>query len=77
MKLKLKTPIILREKKIIIIPDIILKTFELDKKNFPMNEAVDPSAIKTKEKPKAKKIVFVIIRFFFFSFILSNDVPEI
>ena len=45
---------------------MILKTFELVKKNFPINEAVDPNDIKTKEKPKVKKIVLITIKFFFF-----------
>ena len=56
---------------------MILKILELVKKNFPINEAVEPSAIKTKEKPKAKKIVLAIIKFLFLSLILSKDVPEI
>ena len=75
--LELIIPIIWREKKIIIKPAIILKIFEFDKKNFPTNEAVDPRAIKTKENPKVKKIVFNTIKFLFSSFILSNEVPEI
>ena len=45
---------------------MILKIFELTKKNFPINEAVEPKAIKTKEKPKVKKIVLITIKFFFF-----------
>ena len=45
---------------------MILKIFELTKKNFPISEAVDPNAIKTKEKPKVKKIVLTTIKFFFF-----------
>jgi len=56
---------------------MILKIFELTKKNFPINEAVEPKAIKTKENPKAKKIVLATIKFLFFSLILSKDVPEI
>ena len=59
-----------------IIPAIILKTFELTKKNCPTNVTVEPNAMKTKENPKVKKIVLKIIKFLFFSFILSNDVPE-
>ena len=39
---------------------------ELVKKNFPIKEAVEPKAIKTKEKPKVKKIVLMTIRPFFF-----------
>ena len=50
---------------------------KLVKKNFPINEAVEPKAIKTKEKPKVKKIVLTTIKFFFFSTSLSKDVPEI
>ena len=45
---------------------MILKILELVKKNFPINEAVEPSAIKTKEKPKVKKTVLITIKFFFF-----------
>ena len=56
---------------------MILKILELFKKNFPISEAVEPSAIKTKEKPKVKKIVLTIIKFLFLSVILSKDVPEI
>ena len=77
MKLKLVIPIIWSEKKIIITPAIILKILEFDKKNFPINDAVDPNAIKTKENPKVKQIVFTTIKFSFFSFIFSKDVPEI
>jgi hypothetical protein len=57
-------------------PATILKIFELIKKNFPMREAVKPNAIKTKEKPKVKKIVLTTIKFLFLSVILLNDVPE-
>ena len=53
------------EKNIIIIPAIILKISELVKKNFPINEAVEPKAIKTKEKPKVKKIVLITIKLVF------------
>ena len=56
---------------------MILKISELFKKNFPIKEAVEPNVIKIKEKPKVKKIVLTTIKFFFLSFILSNDVPEI
>ena len=59
-------PISWSEKNIIINPAIILKIFELVKKNFPINEAVEPKAIKTKEKPKVKKIVLITTRLFFF-----------
>ena len=48
------------------MPAIILKIFELVKKNFPINDAVEPKAMKTKEKPKVKKIVLTTIKFFFF-----------
>ena len=77
IKLKLRKPIKWSEKNIIITPAIILKIFELIKKNFPINEAVEPKVIKTKENPKVKKIVLMTIKFLFFSFILSSDVPEI
>ena len=56
---------------------MILKILELVKKNFPINEAVEPNAMKTKEKPKVKKIVLITIKLVFFSTSLSNDVPEI
>ena len=45
-----------------------LKIFEFTKKKFPINDAVDPNAIKTKEKPKVKKIVLITTKFFFFIF---------
>ena len=45
---------------------MILKILELVKKNFPINEAVEPNAMKTKENPKVKKIVLTTIKFFFF-----------
>ena len=77
IKLKLMIPVSWSEKNIIITPAMILKIFELTKRNFPINEAVEPNAIKTKEKPKVKKIVLRTIKFLFLSFILSNDVPEI
>ena len=64
------------EKNIIIMLAIILKIFELVKKNFPTNDAVDPKAIKTKEKPKVKKIVLITTKFFSLLTNLSNDVPE-
>ena len=66
INLKLIIPISCIENNIIIRPAKILKKSELFKKNFPINEAVDPKAIKTKEKPKVKKIVLEIIKFFFF-----------
>ena len=66
IKLKLRIPIKLSEKNIITTPAVILKIFEFTKKNFPINEAVEPKAIKTKEKPKVKKIVLITIKFFFF-----------
>ena len=77
IKLKLRMPIKWSEKNIIITPAMILKIFELTKKNFPISEAVEPNAIKTKENPRVKRIVLIIIKFFSSSFILSNDVPEI
>ena len=76
IKLKLRMPIKWSEKNIIIKPAMILKIFEFTKKNFPINEAVEPNVIKTKEKPKVKKIVLIITKFFFFLTNLSNDVPE-
>ena len=60
-----------------IIPAIILKIFELTKKNCPKNVAVEPNAMKTKENPKVKKIVLINIKFLFFSLILSKEFPEI
>ena len=53
-----------------MIPAAILKVFELIKKKFPINEAAEPKAIKTKEKPKVKKNCFknYQISFFFFYF---------
>jgi len=59
------------------MPAMILKIFELYKKNFPAKEAVEPKTIKTKEKPNVKKIVLITIKFLFLSFILLSDVPEI
>ena len=59
-----------------IIPAIILKILELLKKNFPIIEAVEPKAIKTKEKPKVKKIVLTTTIPFFSLANLSNDIPE-
>ena len=75
-KLKLIIPISWSEKNIIINPAAILKTFELVKKNFPINEAVEPKVMKTKEKPRVKKIVLITTRLLFFSISSSNDVPE-
>ena len=77
INLKLIIPINCSEKNIIITPAIILKITELVKKKIPINEAVEPKAIKTKEKPKVKKIVLITTKFFFFSTSLWNDVPEI
>ena len=51
--------------------------FELINKNFPIKVAVNPKVIKTKEKPKVKKIVLTITELFFFSMSFSKDVPEI
>ena len=59
-------PVSWSEKNIIITPAMVLKIFELVKKNFPINEAVEPNDIKTKEKPKVKKIVLIIAKLFFF-----------
>ena len=70
-------PVSWSEKNIIIIPAIILKKFELIKRNFPTNEAVNPNVIKTKEKPRVKKTVLKIIKLpFLFEFSFSDD-PEI
>ena len=77
INLKLIIPISCREKNIMIIPEIILKIFELFNKNFPSKETVDPRAINMKEKPSAKKIVLMSIKLFFFSMSFSRDVPEI
>ena len=77
MKLKLKTFNKLSEKNIIITPAIILKIFELVKKNFPINDADKPKVMKTKEKPKVKKIVLITTKSFFFLTSLLNVVPEI
>ena len=77
IKLKLIIPIIWSEKNIIIIPATILKILEFVKKSFPTNDAVEPKVIKTKEKPKVKKIVLIITKFLFLSEIFSNEVPEI
>ena len=64
------------EKNIIIMPAIILKIFELVRKNFPINDAVEPKNMKIKEKPKVKKIVLITTKFFSFLTNLPNDVPE-
>ena len=76
IKPKFIIPISWRENNIIMVPAMILKIFEFDKKILPTKEADEPSAIKTNEKPKVKKTDLRTIRFFFFWFILSNDVPE-
>ena len=77
MKFKFIIPITCNEKKIIIIPATILKIFEFIRKKFPIKVAVEPRAIKIKEKPKVKKIVLSTTKFSFLSVILSNEVPEI
>ena len=59
------------------IPAQILKILELFKKNSPRKEAADPKDINTREKPKVKKIVFIIVELFFLSMSLSKEVPEI
>ena len=66
MKFKLIIPIIWSEKNTIIIPATILKIFEFVKKNFPIEDAVEPNAVKTKENPNVKKIVLKILNFFLF-----------
>ena len=58
-------------------PAMILKISEFVKKNFPIKDAAEPKAIKTKEKPNVKKIVLKTIKLLFFSVILLKDVPEI
>ena len=65
-----------REKNIIINPATILKTFELVKKNFPINEAVDPNIMKTKEKPRVKKIVLITTKFFFYTLFYLMMFPK-
>ena len=65
IKLKLRIPINCKENNIITIPAAILRVFELTKKKFPINVAVEPNAINTKENPKVKKIVLVITKFLF------------
>ena len=77
INLRLRTPINCSEKNIIITPANILKKFELIKKNLPINVAVKPNIIKTKEKPKVKKMVLKIIKLSFFFEISLRDVPEI
>ena len=77
IKLKFIIPIRLSEKKIIITPAKILNTSEFVRKKLPIKEAVEPKAMKTREKPKAKKIVFKTTKFLFLFLILLNDVPEI
>ena len=74
---KLTNPIRWSEKNIITKPATILKIIELVKKKLPINDAVEPKAIKTKEKPKVKKNVLTTTKFPFFSTSLSNEVPEI
>jgi len=65
------------EKITIIVPAKILNKLELTNKIFPKSDAVEPKAIKTKEKPKVKKIVLITIRFLSFLISLSKEVPEI
>ena len=77
IKLKLINPNSWRENNIIMEAAMILKILELTKKKFPINEAVNPSAIKTNEKPKVKKIVLKIIKLPFFFEISSSVDPEI
>ena len=77
IKLKLITPNSWRENNMMMDAAMILKVFELIKKNFPRKEAVKPRVINTKEKPKVKKIVLITTKLFFFSISLSKDVPEI
>ena len=58
------------------MPAIILNISELTKKNFPINDAVEPKAINTKENPNVKKIVLITTKFLF-SVSFSREVPEI
>jgi len=76
INLKLIIPSNWSEKNIIITPAIILKISELVKKNLPINDADEPKAMKTREKPKVKKIVLITTKFFSLLTNLSNDVPE-
>ena len=75
--LKLIIPMKWREKNIIINPAIILKILELIKKKFPINDAVEPKAMNTKEKPRVKKIVLIITKLFYLSISLLYEIPEI
>ena len=73
---KLITPMSCNEKNIITMPAIILKMFELFKKNFPRKDAAEPKVINTRENPNVKKTVLITIKLFFFLTSLSKDVPE-
>ena len=73
---KLMIPIRFNEKKIIIVPAIIFRIWELTRKNFPKKEAVRPNDIKTKEKPKVNKMVLITTKFFFLSTSLLYEVPD-
>jgi hypothetical protein len=64
------------EKKIITIPEIILKILELFKKKLPSKDAAEPRVINTIEKPRVKKIVFKTIRLAFFLTTFSKEEPE-
>ena len=77
IKFKFKNPKICSEKIIIIIPAIILKMFELFKNIFPINDALSPMPIKTKEKPKVKNIVLNTTKLLLFLDKLLYVVPEI
>ena len=63
---KFTNPIRWSEKNIITKPATILKIIELVKKKLPINEAVEPKAMKTKEKPRVKKIVLITTKSLFF-----------
>ena len=65
------------KKKIITIPEIILKILELFKKKLPKKDAVDPNAINTRENPKVKNTVLITTKLFFFLTNWFKDAPEI
>ena len=58
-KEKFKTPNICKEKIIMITPAVILNSFEKKRRTFPIAEAAAPKIIKTNEKPREKRMVFV------------------
>ncbi len=64
-------------KKIITIPEIIDKIWELCSKKLPIKVAVAPREIKTKEKPKEKNKDFCNINFLDFRSRSLSVVPHI